>query len=119
MPIDPTLPYDDGNIFAKILRGELPCAKVHEDDVALAFMDIMPRVEGHVLVIPKAPARTLLDIDPGTLGALMARVQSVGRAAVASGARRHHGGVSRRTYPIPRTVWISRGSPSASVLRRR
>ncbi len=74
--------YDDGNIFAKILRGEIPCAKVYEDDVALAFMDIMPRVEGHVLVIPKAPARTLLDIAPDVLGALMQRVQLVGRATV-------------------------------------
>ena len=75
-------PYDDGNIFARILRGEIPCARVYEDEVALAFMDIMPRVEGHVLVIPKAPARTLLDIDADLLGALMARVQRVGRAAV-------------------------------------
>ncbi len=76
--------YDDGNIFARILRGEIPCAKVYEDDVALAFMDIMPRVEGHVLVIPKAPARTLLDIAPDLLGALMQRVQRVGRATVAA-----------------------------------
>ncbi len=75
-------PYDDGNIFARILRGEIPCARVYEDEVALAFMDIMPRVEGHVLVIPKAPARTLLDIDADLLGALVARVQRVGRAAV-------------------------------------
>ncbi len=75
-------PYDDGNIFARILRGEIPCARVYEDEVALAFMDIMPRVEGHVLVIPKATARTLLDIDADVLGALMARVQRVGRAAV-------------------------------------
>ena len=75
-------PYDDGNIFARILRGEIPCARVYEDEVALAFMDIMPRVEGHVLVIPKATARTLLDIDADALGALMARVQRVGRAAV-------------------------------------
>ncbi len=74
--------YDDGNIFAKILRGEIPSAKVYEDDVALAFMDVMPRVEGHVLVIPKAPARTLLDIEPDVLGALMQRVQRVGRATV-------------------------------------
>ncbi len=76
--------YDDGNIFARILRGEIPCARVYEDDVALAFMDIMPRVEGHVLVIPKAPARTLLDIAPDVLGALMQRVQLVGRATVAA-----------------------------------
>ena len=76
--------YDDGNIFARILRGEIPCARVYEDEVCLAFMDIMPQVEGHVLVIAKAPSRTLLDADPGTLAALMPRVQRIGRAAVAA-----------------------------------
>lgn len=54
MPIDPKLPYDDQNIFAKILRGELPCNKVYEDDHALAFHDIRPQAPVHVLVIPKA-----------------------------------------------------------------
>jgi histidine triad (HIT) family protein len=54
--------YDDNNIFAKILRGELPCYKVYEDEHVLSFLDIMPRVPGHTLVIPKAPARTILDI---------------------------------------------------------
>lgn len=54
MPIDPTLPYDDQNIFAKILRGEIPCKKVHEDDHVLAFHDINPQAPTHVLVIPKA-----------------------------------------------------------------
>ena len=73
--------YDDGNIFARILRGELPCHRVFEDDVALAFMDVMPRVDGHVLVIPKRPARTLFECDPADLAALMPRVQRVGRAA--------------------------------------
>lgn len=53
MPIDPKLPYDPDNIFAKILRGELPCNKVYEDDVALAFHDIRPQAPVHVLVIPK------------------------------------------------------------------
>ena len=52
--------YDPDNIFAKILRGEAPCVKVYEDDVSLAFMDVMPRADGHTLVIPKAPARNLL-----------------------------------------------------------
>ena len=74
--------YDDGNIFAKILRGEIPCTKVYEDELCLAFMDIMPQVEGHVLVVAKAPSRTLLDADPAVLSALMPRVQRVGRAAV-------------------------------------
>ena len=53
MPIDPSLPYDDTNIFARILRGELPCKKVYEDDWALAFDDIRPQAPVHVLVIPK------------------------------------------------------------------
>src|SRR5665213_4292787 len=55
--------YDPNNIFAKILRGEFPCYKVYEDDHVLAFLDIMPRVIGHTLVIPKAPARNILDIS--------------------------------------------------------
>lgn len=55
MPIDSTLPYDDANIFAKILRGELPCNKVYEDEHALAFHDIRPQAPVHVLVIPKEP----------------------------------------------------------------
>ena len=56
--------YDSSNIFATILRGEFPCYKVDEDDHVLAFLDIMPRVPGHTLVIPKAPARNILDISP-------------------------------------------------------
>ncbi len=56
--------YDSNNIFAKILRGEFPCYKVYEDDHVLAFLDIMPRTAGHTLVIPKAPARNILDIEP-------------------------------------------------------
>src|SRR5260370_19588181 len=54
--------YDTNNIFAKILRGEFPCFKVYEDEHVLAFLDIMPRAPGHTLVIPKAPARNILDI---------------------------------------------------------
>jgi histidine triad (HIT) family protein len=76
--------YDDSNVFAKILRGEIPSTKVYEDELCLAFMDVMPQVEGHVLVIAKAPSRTLLDADPEVLSALMPRVQKVGRAAVAA-----------------------------------
>ena len=56
--------YDSNNIFAKILRGELPCHKVYEDEHVFAFLDIMPRVPGHTLVIPKSPARNILDITP-------------------------------------------------------
>ncbi len=53
MPIDATLPYDESNIFARILRGEIPCRKVHEDEHALAFHDINPQAPVHILVIPK------------------------------------------------------------------
>src|SRR6478609_11947387 len=56
--------YDPNNIFAKILRGEFPCYKVYEDEHVLAFLDIMPRSPGHTLVLPKAPARNILDIKP-------------------------------------------------------
>jgi histidine triad (HIT) family protein len=76
--------YDPDNVFAKILRGELPCHKVYEDEAALAFMDIMPRGDGHVLVIPKTPARGLLDIDAAALGQLIKRVQHVAKAATAA-----------------------------------
>jgi histidine triad (HIT) family protein len=75
--------YDPNNIFAKILRGEAPCVKVYEDDVSLAFMDVMPRADGHTLVIPKSPARTLLDLDPQYLARFMPSVQKVGRAVMA------------------------------------
>ena len=76
----PAPAYDDTNIFAKILRGELPCHKVYEDDVALAVMDIMPRADGHVLVLPKSPACNLLDADPQMLSQLIVRVQKIARA---------------------------------------
>ena len=72
--------YDPQNIFAKILRGEIPAHVVHEDAGTLAFMDVMPQAEGHTLVIPKAPCRGLLDADPAALAALMASVQTVARA---------------------------------------
>ena len=80
MPPAPTAAYDDQNIFAKILRGEIPCAKVYEDNLVLAFMDVMPQAEGHTLVVPKAPARGLLDVAPDTLAALIVRVQKVAAA---------------------------------------
>jgi histidine triad (HIT) family protein len=73
--------YDDQNVFAKILRGELPGHKVYEDDKTLAFMDIMPRVDGHALVIPKAASRNLLDADPADLQHVIAVVQKVAKAA--------------------------------------
>ena len=74
--------YDPQNIFAKILRGEIPCARVYEDDDTLAFMDIMPRVDGHVLVIPKTPCRNILDASPEQIAAVMATVQKISRAVM-------------------------------------
>ena len=78
MSLDGT--YDRDNIFAKILRGDMPAAKVFEDEHVLAFMDVFPQSRGHTLVVPKAEARNLLDVEPETLSALMVRVQRVARA---------------------------------------
>ncbi len=69
--------YDTDNIFAKILRGEIPSQKVYEDNAVVAFMDVMPQGEGHTLVVPKAPSRNLLDADPATFAALFAVVQKI------------------------------------------
>jgi histidine triad (HIT) family protein len=78
-----TMPnYDTNNIFAKILRGELPAHKVYEDDKTFAFLDIMPRAPGHALVIPKAPARTIVDIEPEDLSRLILTTQAVARATM-------------------------------------
>ena len=74
--------YDPKNIFAKILRGELPCYKVYEDDKALAFLDIMPRAPGHTLVLPKAPARNILDVGTDDLAHVAMVVQKVAKAAM-------------------------------------
>ena len=69
--------YDPNNVFAKVLRGELPCHKLYEDDDTLAFLDIMPRSEGHALVITKTPARDLFDISPQALAKVMAVVKKL------------------------------------------
>ncbi len=74
--------YDPNNIFAKILRGELPCYKVYEDDKAIAFLDIMPRAPGHTLVLPKAPARNLLDIGADDLAHVAKVAQKVAKAGM-------------------------------------
>jgi histidine triad (HIT) family protein len=74
--------YDPDNIFAKILRGEAPCVRIFEDEVSLAFMDIMPRADGHALIIPKAPARNLFDVPPDALARLMPSVQRLANAAM-------------------------------------
>jgi histidine triad (HIT) family protein len=72
--------YDAGNVFAKILRGELPAQRVYEDEATLAIMDIMPRADGHVLVIPKAPCRNLLDAPPEAVQAVALTAQKIARA---------------------------------------
>jgi histidine triad (HIT) family protein len=72
--------YDQSNIFAKILRGEIPAVKIYEDDRTLAFMDVMPEAEGHVLVVPKEAAEDILSLSPEGLSAMMATVQKVARA---------------------------------------
>jgi histidine triad (HIT) family protein len=72
--------YDNQNIFAKILRGEIPCTKVYEDEHTIAFMDIMPQADGHTLIVPKNPSINLLDADAATFGPLFATVQKIARA---------------------------------------
>ncbi|MET0866601.1 MAG: HIT family protein [Pseudorhodoplanes sp.] len=74
--------YDSNNIFAKIIRGELPCHKVYEDEKALVFLDIMPRAPGHALVIPKAPARNVLDVNPDDLAHVIKVAQRVAKAGM-------------------------------------
>ena len=82
MPIDATLPYDEGNIFARILRGELPCRKVHEDEHALAFDDINPLAPSHILVIPKGAYVSWDDFSARASDAEIAGfVRAVGKVA--------------------------------------
>ncbi|MBU1306961.1 MAG: HIT family protein [Alphaproteobacteria bacterium] len=76
--------YDPSNIFAKILRGEIPAHKVFEDDTALVMMDLFPQSRGHTLVIPKSASRNLLDADPAALSAVMPLLQRVARALKAA-----------------------------------
>jgi hypothetical protein len=93
--------YDPQNPFAKILRGEFPCYRVYEDDHTLAFLDIMPRTPGHTLVIPKAPARNILDISPEDFAHVARGAHKIARAAIravkADGIRRHHLAAIQRT----------------------
>jgi histidine triad (HIT) family protein len=74
--------YDPDNVFAKILRGEFPSYKVYEDDKALAFLDIMPRAPGHTLVLPKTPARNILDVAPDDLAHVMKVAQRIAKAGM-------------------------------------
>jgi len=73
--------YDNNNIFAKILRGDMACVRLYEDENVLAFMDVMPQSRGHLLVVPRAPSRNLLDCDGQILGAVMIVVQKLAKAA--------------------------------------
>jgi histidine triad (HIT) family protein len=75
-----TAAYEPNNIFAKILRGEIPCLKVYEDDKTLAFMDVMPEAEGHVLVVPKEAAENILDLSPEGMAAMMTTTQRIAKA---------------------------------------
>ncbi|MEO1733784.1 MAG: HIT family protein [Pseudomonadota bacterium] len=74
--------YDPDNIFAKILRGELPCHKIYEDDATFVFLDIMPRADGHMLVIPKTACRNVLDASPDQLNACIATTQKMAQTAM-------------------------------------
>jgi histidine triad (HIT) family protein len=76
-----SLSYDSNNIFAKILKGEIPSYRVYEDEHTVAFMDVMPQSAGHTLVVPKQPSRNLFDADPETLKHLITVVQKVANAA--------------------------------------
>lgn len=73
--------YDPDNIFAKILRDEIPSTRVYEDDDTLVFMDIMPRADGHCLIIPKTPCRNVLDASPAQLNSVIATTQKIANAA--------------------------------------
>lgn len=74
--------YDPDNIFAKILRGDIPAYKVYEDDDVLAFMDVMPQSDGHTLILPKTSARNILDVEPDVLAKVIKVTQKIAKAAV-------------------------------------
>ena len=84
MPVSGLGPYDDQNIFARILRGEIPCVKVYEDDKTLAFLDVMPQAEGHTLVVPKEAAENIFELSPEGAAALIQTVQKVAKAVKAA-----------------------------------
>ncbi|CAL94116.1 HIT family protein [Azoarcus olearius] len=97
--------YDNNNVFARILRGELPCQKLYEDDATFAFLDIMPQSDGHSLVLPKEPAAVLADLSPAALQATMLTTQKLARAVQqATGApglriAQFNGAVAGQTVP--------------------
>ena len=102
--------YDQNNIFAKILRGELPKIALYEDDLTLALMDIMPSIEGHALVITKEPAEGILDLSPEGAAALIRTTQKIAKAVKkglesarrdAGATERHRGGPKHSAHPFP------------------
>ncbi|WP_310467893.1 histidine triad nucleotide-binding protein [Sphingomonas sp.] len=125
MPIDPTKPYDDGNIFAKILRGEVPCKKVYEDEHALAFHDIAPLAPVHILVIPKGAYVSWDDFSARASEAEIAGfVRAVGHVAreaemVAQGYRLLANTGKRAGQEVPHLhVHIFGGQPLGPMLSR-
>ena len=76
--------YDDQNVFAKIMRGEMPCVKIFEDNIIISIMDAFPQAKGHVLVIPKAPSRNLLEMSGQDIEPLFKRVQQIAKAVSAA-----------------------------------
>jgi histidine triad (HIT) family protein len=78
------MPYDHSNIFAKILRGDIPCVKIYEDDKTFAFLDVMPQAEGHTLVLPKEAAENIFDLSPESAAAMITTVQKVAKAVKAA-----------------------------------
>lgn len=76
--------YDQNNVFAKILRGEIPSHRVYEDEHTIAFMDVMPQSNGHTLIVPKQASRNLLDADPAVLSRTVLVVQRIAKAALAA-----------------------------------
>jgi len=73
-------PYDPNNVFAQILRGEMPCVTVFEDSHIVCFMDVFPQSRGHCLVVPKTPSRNLLEVAPKDIGRLFGAVQRITKA---------------------------------------
>ena len=103
MPIDPTRPYDENNIFARILRGELPCSKVYEDEHVLAFNDINPLAPTHILVIPKGPYVSWDDFsERGSAEEIAALARAVGKIA-------REAGLVERGYRLLANVGLESG----------
>ena len=125
MPIDPTKPYDDSNIFARILRGEIPCRKVYEDEWALAFHDINPLAPVHMLVIPKGPYVSWDDFSANASGDEIAGfVRAVGKVArdqqlVVQGYRMLANTGKRAGQEVPHLhVHVLGGQPLGPMLAR-